>query len=175
MIEAIWDQWMVVLIMLLGTSLGILNGINDVSGMRGTVCSSRALRLLQAQCLAMVGIWLSALGGSLGWGMLARRFSIPSSATHSFIGAICGATLLGTLNFSAVSWTTGVSKVFIGLIMSPLLGGTLGYVAFRALPHSRVACRSFASRPTRLPCSAVSAYAPWRARSARPGNFPNNL
>lgn len=166
MTEAIWDQLMVILIMLLGTSFGVLNGMNDVSGLLGTVCSSRALKLFQAQCLAIlgiwlgiwfgtdavsrtvclglvqlatypeslaVGIWLSALGGALCWGMLARHYSIPSSATHSFIGAICGATLLGTLNFSAVNWTTGVSKVFLGLIMSPLLGGTLGYLAFRLL------------------------------------------
>lgn len=159
-------QAQIVMVLLLGAAFGALNGMNDGSVLVGTLCSSRAMSLVRAQWLAIVGIWLgiwlgadavsktvclglvhlegvsrsaaltvwmSALGGALCWGALARRFSIPSSATHSFIGAICGATLVGTWSLTAVNWATGVGKVFLGLIFSPLMGGALGFLVFRTL------------------------------------------
>jgi PiT family inorganic phosphate transporter len=118
-------QWLAIA----GIWLGVWMGADIVSR---TVCLD-LVRLEGVSQTTALNVWMSALGGALCWGWLARRFSIPSSATHSFIGAICGATLVGTESLSAVNWSTGVGKVFLGLLLSPLLGGTLGFLVFRML------------------------------------------
>lgn len=86
--------------------------------------------------------WIGAIGGALAWGVLARRFGIPTSATHAFIGALCGATLAATRQPALVHWgfdaladarIEGVMKVAAGLVLSPLVGSLLGFVLFHTL------------------------------------------
>lgn len=162
-----------------GAGFTLLNGMNDISGVIGSLCASRAMSVRQAQILALMGIWLGiilgsdavaktvalglatitdcpprvalaiwlgALAGSIVWVSIARRFSIPTSSTHTFIGALCGATLASTAQWGRVNWgaqtllqnhqAVGVMKVFMGLILSPLLGGAVGYVIFRLLAYT---------------------------------------
>ena len=164
------------LVFVCGTGFTLVNGMNDVSGSIGSLCSSRAANVRQARLLAIfgmwigillssdlvsrtvalelanltgtppqaaLGIWLSALLGSIAWVALARRMGIPTSSTHTFIGSLCGATLFATADWQKVNWgwqslcqghrAEGVMKVFLGLICSPLIGGGLGYFLFRLL------------------------------------------
>ena len=196
--ESHWNHILFALIWLFSGGFALMNGMNDISGLIGTLCSSRALTIFRAQWLAITGIWLgallgpdavaktvangivslssyperielsiwlSAVAGALGWSYIARRLSIPSSATHSFIGAMCGATLLGTMSLQDINWgvddlvqrhqAAGVMKVFLGLIASPLLGGTLGFGVFRFLAFAlrRTSARIY----TRIRDSEVAA------------------
>jgi len=92
---------------------------------------------------AAVLIWLSALAGCLTWVSLARRWGIPTSSTHALVGALSGATLMGTGDWGRVNWGVqaflvdhqlgGILKVFLALVVSPLLGSALGFMIFRLL------------------------------------------
>lgn len=62
-----------------------------------------------------------ALIGASAWSLLTYKWSIPVSETHGLIGGIIGAALATTFNLSVVNWT-GLSKVFIAIVASPLFG-----------------------------------------------------
>jgi len=74
---------------------------------------------------------LSALIAAGFWLQLASYFGWPVSTTHSIIGAIVGfGAVVGGID--AVQWWT-VLWITSGWLLSPLLGGLLGYAIFNIL------------------------------------------
>lgn len=85
---------------------------------------------------------LAALGGAITWNLITWYFGIPSSSSHALVGGIVGAALthqvvdggkefgstLGTLMTSG-----GVTKVLVGLVVSPLAGLVVGFIIMIAL------------------------------------------
>lgn len=164
---------MFVLILLAGAAFALINGMNDVSAMSGTLLSTRAAHFWQTRMLGALGVtagilaggdavaatvardlinadripdlglavWASALLGAVAWGGLARFLSIPTSATHAFIGGLMGATLVLTRDVEALHWgvadlvtdhrLTGILKVMSGLFLSPMIGFAAGWMLFR--------------------------------------------
>ncbi len=89
-------------------------------------------------------VWLGGVAGAVIWGICARRLGVPTSATHAFMGSLCGAALAASGSTSSVDWGVaslfstvphiqGMMKVVGGLILSPLAGSLLGYLMFRLL------------------------------------------
>ncbi len=72
---------------------------------------------------------LSALIAGLTWNLLTWYFGIPSSSSHTIIGAIAGAAIsasgFGVLNYS------GFTKILIALIVSPILAITIGFIVMK--------------------------------------------
>ena len=72
------------------------------------------------------GLILAALVGAIVWNLLTWYYGLPSSSSHALIGGLAGAGIakagLGTLQWS------GLNKVFIGLLLSPILGLVAGYL-----------------------------------------------
>jgi PiT family inorganic phosphate transporter len=130
------------------------NGWNDAANAIATVVSTRVLSPFQAILFAAIlnflGAYLSTrvaktVGGDItdpttitqtvvltamitaaGWTGLMTRLGLPISASHSLIGGIIGATVSAS-GLSALK-LNGVSKIFISLIVSPVLGFTIGIV-----------------------------------------------
>ena len=85
----------------------------------------------------VLSVWLSALVGAGCWTFLAERAGIPSSVTHALVGALCGASIMATHSVRLLHWgvtellasghVVGVVKVFVGLVVSPLVGCGAGY------------------------------------------------
>lgn len=121
-----------------GLWLGVMFGVDVVSR---TVAVDLVSLHPPMTAVSMLSVWLGAVLGAQSWGWLARRAGIPTSATHAYVGALCGATLIATGNPDLVNWGLhdlvathrfrGVMKVFASLIFSPLLGGGLGYALHR--------------------------------------------
>jgi PiT family inorganic phosphate transporter len=65
-----------------------------------------------------------ALVGALAWNILTWRFGIPSSSSHALIGGMIGATLAKAGVDALIG--SGILKVAIFIVISPLLGLTLG-------------------------------------------------
>jgi PiT family inorganic phosphate transporter len=65
-----------------------------------------------------------ALMGALAWNILTWRFGIPSSSSHALIGGMIGATLAKAGVDALIG--SGILKVAIFIVISPLLGLTLG-------------------------------------------------
>jgi len=64
---------------------------------------------------------LAALIGAMAWSLLTYAFGIPVSETHGLIGAVVGAALAKTGSLQVVIWS-GLTKVLVAIIVSPLLG-----------------------------------------------------
>ena len=81
---------------------------------------------------SLLDILLAALMAAVSWNLLTWRLGLPSSSTHALIGGLIGA-VWASAGFEHVAWGVsalvgdghrldGVVKVFVGLIISPLIG-----------------------------------------------------
>lgn len=81
-------------------------------------------------------IVVSGLGGAIAWNLFTWAKGIPSSSSHALVGGLIGAVLLA-VDAGHVVWgveslfrhghVTGVMKVLLGLILSPIIGFGVGY------------------------------------------------
>jgi len=86
-----------------------------------------------------VGIILCGLSGAIFWNLLTWWFGIPSSSSHALVGGLAGAVLVG-VGADHVIWgveqlmhghLTGVTKVLLALILSPIIGFWVGFAIHR--------------------------------------------
>jgi PiT family inorganic phosphate transporter len=137
-----------------------LNGIHDSSNIVATVISSRAMSPRRALLLTAVSEFcgpfifgtavattighdlvnlklvntemvIAALLSAIGWGLLTWFLGIPSSSSHALFGGIAGAVGAGA-GLSALQFQ-GLLTVLIALLISPLLGLLVGYLAIRVV------------------------------------------
>jgi phosphate/sulfate permease len=82
----------------------------------------------------------SALVGAIGWNLLTWYYGLPSSSSHALIGGLVGAAIAAS---RSVHWSGVVDKVIVPMVISPLIGFGLAYLAMvgvlwafrRANPH----------------------------------------
>ncbi|MDI5963624.1 inorganic phosphate transporter [Streptomyces sp. SL13] len=79
---------------------------------------------------AGLAIIFSGLGGAIVWNLITWYFGLPSSSSHALIGGLVGAALAGS---STVHWNGVVDKVVIPMVVSPVVGLCVGYLAMVAL------------------------------------------
>src|SRR3982750_4217865 len=72
----------------------------------------------------------AALIGAIAWNLITWYFGLPSSSSHALIGGLVGAALASD---ESVKWMGIVDKVVIPMVLSPLIGFTLGYLFMLAL------------------------------------------
>lgn len=86
-------------------------------------------------------IVLSGLVGSIAWNLLTWWYGIPSSSSHALVGGLVGAVLISAGSHH-VAWgldelmhghLTGVAKVLVSLVISPLIGFWFGFWLHRAM------------------------------------------
>jgi PiT family inorganic phosphate transporter len=83
-----------------------------------------------------VTIILCGLSGAIFWNLLTWWFGIPSSSSHALVGGLTGAVLVA-VGADHVIWgfeqlfddghLTGVTKVLLALILSPIIGFWVGF------------------------------------------------
>ena len=73
--------------------------------------------------LVLVG---AALVGAIVWNLLTWYFGLPSSSSHALIGGLVGAALAAG---ATVQWAGILDKVVIPMVVSPLVGFIVGYLA----------------------------------------------
>ena len=77
----------------------------------------------------------AALVGAITWNLVTWYFGLPASSSHSLIGGLVGATLAAVslgLN-AAVQWMGIVDKVLIPMVISPVVGLTVGFLVMLAV------------------------------------------
>lgn len=81
-------------------------------------------------------IILAGLIGAIAWNLGTWWFGIPSSSSHALTGGLCGA-VVASVGAGHVIWgfgelghghVTGVTKVLMGLLLSPIIGFLVGFV-----------------------------------------------
>ncbi len=84
--------------------------------------------LLQGREMVLALGMLSALIGAGVWLQIATHFGYPVSTTHSIVGAILGFAVV-SLPVDAINWGK-VLKVVASWVVSPVVGGILGWIIF---------------------------------------------
>ncbi len=137
-----------------------INGLNDSAGIVAPVISVHALsprralfwvglgelagpllfgvavaRTVGADLLAasVITPWVVLAGvlGAVLWNLTAQALSMPSSSSHALVGGLVGAAVAAG-GPAAVQWT-GLGKVLLALLLSPLLGFLGGFWFTRLL------------------------------------------
>jgi len=132
-----------------------VNGFNDSANSVATVIGTRVLRPLHAVTLSAaanfigpfvfgvavattiakgivspdeitVYMIIGGLAGAITWSSLCTYFGLPISNSHSLIGGIMGAGIIG-LGFEQLVYG-GLTKVFAGIIIAPIGGIIFGMV-----------------------------------------------
>ncbi|MEJ3743330.1 inorganic phosphate transporter [Actinomycetes bacterium KLBMP 9797] len=136
------------------------NGFHDAANAIATSVSTRALTPRVALIMAAVGNFIGAhfgedvaktvgsglvelptgrsslsivFAGVLGaivWNLITWYFGLPSSSSHALIGGLVGATLAAS---STVLWSGILKSVVLPMVLSPLVGFGLGYLAMLAV------------------------------------------
>ena len=91
--------------------------------------------------LASMTIILCGLAGAIGWNLLTWWFGIPSSSSHALVGGLTGAVVAAAgpgyvvWGFSQIAdgHLTGVTKVLLSLIISPIIGFWMGFGIHRVM------------------------------------------
>ncbi len=130
-----------------------VNGFNDSANSVATVIGTRVLKPLHAVALSAaanfvgpfvfgvavattiakgivspdeitVYMIIGGLAGAIAWSSLCTYFGLPISNSHSLIGGIMGAGIIG-LGFEQLVYG-GLTKVFAGIIIAPIGGVAFG-------------------------------------------------
>jgi len=132
-----------------------VNGFNDSANSVATVIGTRVLKPIHAVALSAaanfvgpfvfgvavattiakgivspdeitVYMIIGGLSGAIAWSSLCTYFGLPISNSHSLIGGIMGAGIIG-LGFEQLVYG-GLTKVFAGIIIAPIGGIIFGMV-----------------------------------------------
>ncbi|HWP45616.1 MAG TPA: inorganic phosphate transporter [Candidatus Limnocylindrales bacterium] len=146
--------FVVLLALLLALVFDYINGFHDAANSIATVVSTRVLSPKQAVVWAAFFNFVAAFGfgvhvantigkgiitpgivteyvilagliGAITWNLLTWYYGIPSSSSHALIGGFIGAAIIkggpGVLIWS------GLSKILLFIVLSPLIGMILGF------------------------------------------------
>jgi PiT family inorganic phosphate transporter len=149
-----------VLIVIFGLLFDYTNGFHDAANVVSTVIATRVMAPLTAIVLAsflnMLGatqtsgvaqtistglvelhsatqltVWC-ALIGAIIWNLLTWYFGIPSSSSYALVGGLIGASWVHE-GVEVILWSGLLNKVILPMIISPILGFFLGFVALKSL------------------------------------------
>ena len=157
MLESHYLVWLVVLLAL---AFDYINGFHDTANAIATSVSTRAIAPKKAIIMTAVlnflgamvstgvaktiggdivmspsfidsGIISAALIGAIVWNLLTWYWGIPSSSSHALIGGIIGA-VGWSVGFDALN-ESGILKIFLSLILSPIVAMIGGYIVMKVL------------------------------------------
>ncbi len=157
-------------VLLLAVTFDFINGFHDTANAIATVVATRVLTprqaILMAATLNFLGAFsgtavattvgkgivdpdavtqtviIAALGGAIAWNLITWYFGIPSSSSHALIGGIVGGAV--AFQGSGVLNRTGLEKIVVTLLTSPVIGMVIGFMlmvgllwlVFRLSPHT---------------------------------------
>jgi len=148
------QQVALVLIVVLAVGFDFMNGFHDAANAIATSVSTRVLSprqaIMMAAVLNMVGaltgtavaktvgsgilapsvvtqqVIIAALISAIIWDIFTWYLALPTSSSHALIASLIGAGMAVGGNNVSVLNLTGIKKVLVGLICSPLVGFVIG-------------------------------------------------
>jgi len=153
-------QYLVWLVVFLALAFDYINGFHDTANAIATSVSTRAIEpkkaimmtaalnflgamvstgvaktiggdIVMSASLINSGIIAAALIGAITWNLLTWYWGIPSSSSHALIGGIIGA-VGWSVGFDALN-EAGILKIFLSLILSPIVAMIGGYIVMKVV------------------------------------------
>lgn len=128
----------------------------------GTAVANTVGKFIDMQDLAAtvsLTVVLCGAIGAIGWNMATWWFGIPSSSSHALVGGLAGPVVVaagpehvvwGFGAFLESGQLTGVMKVLVALILSPIIGFWVGFILHRFMSFLLRAARPGINRYLRL-------------------------
>jgi PiT family inorganic phosphate transporter len=103
---------------------------NFVGALTGTAVAQTISKGLADTPTGAAGqtIVAAALVGAIIWNLITWRLGIPISSSHALIGGLLGA-VAASIGVQAIKVDGVVNKVVVPLVLSPILGITIGFAA----------------------------------------------
>lgn len=150
------DVTLLMLILVVAAALlfDYINGFHDTANAIATTVSTRALSVRSAIIMAAVlnfagamvstkvattigkgivdpgeitqMVILAGVIGAIIWDLITWYYGLPSSSSHAIIGGIIGAVIAHS-GSSALHWS-GLKKIVLSLVLSPIVGTIMGFV-----------------------------------------------
>lgn len=151
---------LIIAVIALALIFDFLNGIHDSSNIVATMISSRALsprvalgmtaianfigpfifgvavaetignEVVVSEAISLTVI-LAALASAIVWNLITWYLGFPSSSSHALIGGLVGAVVIDA-GWKAILMS-GLIKILLALLISPLLGFIFGFLVLRLL------------------------------------------
>ena len=151
-----WSLVFIIVVIAIALLFDFTNGLHDAANSVATIVSTRVLSPKQAVIWAAffnfvaflifgtavastIGkgliditvvdplVIFGALIGAIAWNLLTWYWGLPSSSSHSLMGGYLGAAVIKAHGFSVVI-LSGWIKIFIFIVLAPLLGMVLGMI-----------------------------------------------
>lgn len=154
------DQLLLILIIAAALMYDFVNGFHDAANAIATTVYTHALSpryaIIMARTLNFVGALLhtavaytigkgvvesnfitlpllfAALMGAVLWGYFTWYFGLPSSSTHALIGGLAGVALFSNGFDFSVLIESGMRKILIAMVVSPIVGMAFGLIIITA-------------------------------------------
>jgi inorganic phosphate transporter, PiT family len=147
---------LLLVVLVLAVLFDYINGFHDTANAIATSVSTRALKPEHAILMSATANFIGALSGTavavtiasgltqipegpagqvivaaslvgaILWNLLTWRLGVPSSSSHALIGGLLGATIVAE-GVDAVIWNGVFNKVLVPLVLSSILGVTMGF------------------------------------------------
>ena len=104
-----------------------------------------------------LGILLCGMLGAITWNLITWWKGIPSSSSHALVGGLAGAVII-SVGPGHVAWgfsellhgnVTGVTKVLLALLLSPLLGFWVAFLVHKIMTRLLAGARPIINRDLR--------------------------
>ena len=152
---------LIIIIIILALIFEFINGFHDTANAIAMSVSTRALSpriaVVYAGCLNFIGaissqavaksiggkiadpmhiqhgtqIVIAALITAIFWNLFTWLFGIPSSSSHTLIGAVAGSVIFGS-GLHSINWK-GFTDIIKALIISPFLAFAVGFILMKLL------------------------------------------
>jgi len=149
---------MLVLVIAAALVFDYVNGFHDTANAIATCVSTRALSvkaaiimaaglnfagaMISTKVAATIGkgivdpanvtqlVVLAVIVGAIIWDLITWYYGLPSSSSHAIIGGLMGA-VIAHAGMATLHWK-GLEKIVLALVLSPVIGTTLGF-SFRVI------------------------------------------
>lgn len=81
--------------------------------------------------MASLSVVFAGVVGAICWNLITWYFGLPSSSSHALFGGLVGAALFGSEG--TIHWAKIIDKVLIPMVLSPVVGGILGFLVMTLL------------------------------------------
>jgi len=101
---------------------------NFIGGLLHTAVAYTIGKGVVSSDLITLPILLAAVLGAVLWGYFTWFLGLPSSSTHALVGGLMGVALFAyNFNFDVLIWS-GIRKILIFMVISPIIGIVLGII-----------------------------------------------
>ncbi|MDX6327209.1 MAG: inorganic phosphate transporter, PiT family [Nocardioidaceae bacterium] len=112
------------------TLAAVMNFVGAFLGQKVAKTVSDVIDVSAMSSSAGLVVVIAALLGAITWNLVTWYFGLPSSSSHALIGGLVGSALTAG---ALVHWSTIIDKVVIPMVLSPLVGFGLAFLAMLAI------------------------------------------